>query len=194
MTEVNLNETVNGYSGAIGRLVFRQYRGRTIVGRKPVVTKEPTAGQLAQRERFKEAAAFGKLAQADPELRAFYEPIARERGTSIYTVAVGDFLKMPSLKALDLSKYQGQVGDTILIRAVDDIGLASMEVKIFAQEGALIEQGSAVETGAGSGYWVYTATAPVALGSGIFIDVVGVDHARNEVKRSENPTVGMEDE
>ena len=56
MTEVNLNETVDGYRGSIGRLVFKRYKGRTIVGRKPKTEKPPTEAQIAHRERFGEGA------------------------------------------------------------------------------------------------------------------------------------------
>ena len=193
MSEVDLNETVNGYRGSIGRLVFKRYKGRTIVGRKPRVDKPPTAAQIAHRERFKEAAAFGKSVAADPALLEFYTPIALERNISVHALAMGDFMKLPSIKPLRLSKYKGQIGDVIEIRAVDDIGLADLNVEICAQDGTLIERGKAVEIGEGSGKWIYTATAQVALGSGIFVEVEGVDHAGNEVKRTENPTVGMED-
>ena len=181
MSEVELNPTVDGYRGSIGRLVFRKYKGRTIVSKKPVLTKEPTQEQLAHREHFKEAVAFGRSAMADPVLSAFYAPIAQQRGISIYALAVGDFLKAPSIKPLDLDNYKGQVGNTIAIRAVDDIGLADLEVKIMAQDGSIIEQGKAVEIGAGSGKWTYTATATAALGSDIFIEVEGIDHANNKV-------------
>ena len=192
MTEVNLNETVDGYRGSIGRLVFRKYRGRTIVGRKPKSEKPPTEAQIAHRERFKEAAAFGKSAMADPALLEFYGPIALKRNISVYALAMGDFMKLPGIKPLRLSKYKGQIGDLIEIRATDDIGLADLDVKIVAQDGTLIEQGKALEIGEGSGRWEYTATAQVALGSDVFIEVEGVDHAGNEVKITENPTVGAE--
>src|SRR5688500_8005849 len=122
MTEANLNPTVDGYRGSIGRLVFKRYKGRTIVAKKPVITKEPTPGQILQREQFKEAAAFAKFAQADPVLRAFYEPIAKEREITIFALALGDFLKKPTIKPLDLTKYKGRIGDPISIRATDDIG------------------------------------------------------------------------
>lgn len=193
MTEVNLNETVNGYSGSIGRLVFRKYRGRTIVGRKPVSTKPPTEGQLAQREEFKEAVAFAKFAMVDPALREFYEPIALQRDITVYALAVGDYLKKPSIKPLDLSNYKGNIGDPIKIRAMDDIGLADVDVNIVAQDGTPIERGKAVETGLGSGKWTYTATKQVALGTDIFIEVVGVDHAGNKAKITENPAVGVDE-
>jgi hypothetical protein len=112
MTEVNLNETVNGYRGSIGRLVFKKYKGRTIVGRKPVNTKPPTPAQTAQREQFKEASSFAKFAMEDPALRAFYGPIAQQRDITLYALAMGDYLKKPYIKPLDLTNYKGRVGDT----------------------------------------------------------------------------------
>ena len=45
MTEAKLNETINRYSGSIGKLVFKKYKGRTIVARKGVSSKPPTEGQ-----------------------------------------------------------------------------------------------------------------------------------------------------
>lgn len=193
MTEVNLNETVNGYSGSIGRLVFKKYKGRTIVGRKPVSTKPPTEIQIAHRQHFKEAVAFGKRAMGDPALREFYEPIAAQRQISVYALAVADYLNEPSFKPLDLSNYKGRVGDTITIRAIDDIGLADVEVTLNANDGTQIEKGKAVEDGIRSGYWTYTATAPVALGADIFIKVVGVDHAGTKAQITESPTVGLDE-
>lgn len=194
MTEVNLNETVNGYRGSIGRLVFKRYKGRTIVSRKPIITKEPTPGQLAQRQRFKQAVAFAKSAVASPGLRAFYEPLAKARDISIYSLAVGDFLHTPEFQYVDLSGYKGQVGDTIVIQVEDDLGMASVDVSLSAQDGTPIESGQAVEEGVRSGKWVYTATAPVAIGSDIFIEVKGADHAGNKTEISENPIIGQDEE
>jgi len=60
------------------------------------------------------------------------------------------------------------------------------------QDGTPIESGSAVEEGERSGRWIYTATKAVALGSDVFIEVKGCDHAGNKVQLTENPTVGEE--
>ena len=66
-------------------------------------------------------------------------------------------------------------------------------MKIIAQDGTPIESGKALEEGARSGKWIYTATKQVALGSDVFIEVKGVDHAGNETKLTENPTVGIDE-
>jgi hypothetical protein len=193
MKDVELNPTVERYRGSIGRLVFKKYRGKTIVAKKPVRTKAPGEAELARRERFKEGVAYAKGVLADPVASAFYEPIAERQELSVYVVAMRDFLKRPKIKPLYLSKYKGQIGNVIEIRATDDIGLADLDVNIVAQDGSPIERGKAVETATGSGKWIYTATASVAYGSDVFIEVLGVDHAGNETKLTENPTVG-EDE
>jgi hypothetical protein len=193
MTKTTLNPTIDDYRGSIGKLVFKKYRGRTIVAKKPVVTAEPSQAQVNQRIRFKEAAAFGKFAQTDPALRAIYEPIARARQVTVYTVAVQDYLKKPVIKPLDLFEYKGRVGDLILIQASDEIGLASLEVTIDSNDGTLIESGQAVESAPGTGKWTYMATVPVPYGTDIFIEVVAVDYAGNRTKLTESPRVGQEE-
>ena len=151
MSDVELNETINGYRGAIGKLVFKKYKGRTMVCRKGVSNKPPTEGQLAQREDFADAAAFAKSVKANPALLAFYEPIAEQRDLTIRGVAMGDYLKKPTIKPLDLDNYKGHIGDVIKIRAIDDIGLAELNVNITAQDGTPIESGPAMEEGERSG-------------------------------------------
>jgi len=189
MTEVKLNETIDGYRGAIGKLVFKKYKGRIIVCRKPTFTKPPSPLQIEGRAHFKQAVAYARAVKADPVARAFYEPIARERDTCVYWLAIKDFLCAPSLLPLDLSEYRGKVGDKITFRAVDVIGISKVEVNILAQDWTPIEGGGAFEDGVRSGTWIYTATRQVAFGTEIFIEVLGVDHAGNQAQLSESTIV-----
>jgi len=189
MSNVELNETISGYRGKIGQLVFKKYKGRTIVCRKGVISRPPTEAQLASRADFREASEFAKTVKANPALLAFYEPIARQREVTVRVVAMGDCLKKPTLKPLDLSHFKGQIGDVMEIKAVDALGLVELNVKIVAQDGTLIESGQAVEQGARSGKWIYTATAQVAPGTEVFIEVEGCNHAGNKARITEHFTV-----
>lgn len=193
MTKTTLNPTIDEYRGSFGRLVFKKYRGRTIVAKKPVVTAEPSQAQVNHRIRFKEAAAFGKFAQDDPMHRAFYEPIARAREVTIYTVAVQDYLRKPVIKPLDLLHYRGQIGDPIEIQATDEVGIVDLQVRIDSNEGVLIETGKAVESAPGTGRWTYTATTVIPYGTIVFIEVVALDHAGNRSKLTETPRVGIDE-
>lgn len=194
MTKVRFHGPVAGFSGAMGEMVFadNEAKNRTVAYMKKHYP--PTEAQVNHRARFAECAQRAEaLLSTDPAANAFYTAIAMEKDSTAQIVALTDFLVLPSFKPLNLTKYQGRVGDKITIRAVDDIGLADVDVKIVAQDGMLIEQGKATEDGSLTGYWTYTATQPVALGADIFIEVKGVDHAGNEAQLTESPTVGADE-
>ena len=75
--KIKLNPMFEEARGQLGNLVFREVRGKTFAGRKPSGGGEPTVDQAAHRERFKQAAAYGKSALADPAVRALYEEAAK---------------------------------------------------------------------------------------------------------------------
>jgi hypothetical protein len=118
--------------------------------------------------------------------------IAKEKGITAQRAALTDILVEPHFNPLDLSEYKGKVGDKIMVIATDDIGLADFEFTLTKADGTRIEQGKAVEEGARTGHWSYTATVPVALGSNIFVEARGVDHAGNKTVASLNPIVGQD--
>lgn len=193
MTKVRFHGPIAGFSGAMGEMVFADQakKGRTVAYMKTHYA--PTEAQIYNREQFKEGATYAKAALSDPAARALYETIALAKESNPYLVAITDFLVKPRFEPLDLAEYKGQIGDTIRIRAVDDIGLTDVDVTLSANDGTQIETGKAIEDGIHTGHWTYTATAYVALGADIFIELVGFDHAGNKAQITESPRVG-EDE
>jgi hypothetical protein len=191
MTKVFLQPGLRGLSGGMGDWVYQIRRGKTVVGMKPMNTKERTEMQLAQQERFSKAAVYAKKALANPAKREFYEMVAKEKDIAPYLVAVTDYLSVPSIKPLDLSDYSGQVGDPILVQVLDDCGLVSVEVELIGID-ETIEQGSAVETEPRSGVWIYTAQTPIPTGVNISIRVTGLDHTGKKVQTTEFPVVGAQ--
>jgi hypothetical protein len=192
MTKVRFHGPIAGFSGAMGEMVFAdtKEKNRTTAYMKTHYT--PTQAQLDHQAHWKESASRAKQALENPTLRAFYETIAVERDVNTFVVAFTDFLVAPTFKPLDLSEYKGQVGDKLTIWAKDDIGLVHVDVNIVAQDGTPIEGGQAIEDGVRSGKWIYTATRPVALGTDVFIEIKGADHAGTKAQLSENPTVGVD--
>jgi hypothetical protein len=190
-----LQPSLRGLSGKMGDWVYRYSKDKekTFIGEKPVRTKELSEAQLAHNERFSDASQYAVEVMDDPVLREFYETVAEKKDMKVRNLAIADFFNVPSFKPLGLVNYKGRVGDTIVIRMVDEIGLVSMNVSIDRIDGTDIEKGQAVETSPRSGKWIYTATAPVAIGSDIFIEVVATDYAGKKVKLTENPIVGVED-
>jgi len=170
--KVKLNPMFEQASGQLGEMVFRELRGETIVSRKPTLSGEPTVEQLAHRERFKQAAAYGKSALANATTRELYEAVARNKNMPVFALTVADFFNAPTIDNVDLSAYNGQAGNLITISARDDFGVVKVHVSITDDAANSIESGEAVLD---SGSWVYTATEAVTAGTNVIVNVVATD-------------------
>ena len=191
MTKVRFKGPIGGFSGSMDGMVFADNGERTVAYIRKERKGEKSEAELERDENWAEARAYANSVKAsNPDLWEVYRQVGKERKVSPFALAIGDYLKPPSFRSLDLKDYKGQVGDPIQIHTVDNIGLASVEVSIDRQDGTDLEKGMAVELGARTGFWLYTVTQPVALGTDVFIEVVGVDHAGHRVKMTENPVVG----
>ena len=176
MAKVKLNLVLEQVRGQVGDLVFKRYGEGVVISRKPdMAGREPTEAQLAARERFRQAALYGKMVMADPETRTLYEKAAKAKGKPVFSLTVADFFNAPSVDEVDLSGYTGAVGDQIVIRASDDFDVVGVSVALTDAEGNAIESGVAVETAPNSGRWVYTATAAVGTGTTVRIAVTATD-------------------
>jgi len=176
MAKVRLNPILKQIRGQVGDLVFRRYGDETIISQKPGRPDiEPSAAQLAARERFREAALYGKMVMADAETKALYVDAAKAKGKPVFSLTVADFFNAPSVDEVDLSVYSGAVGDEIIIMASDDFDVAAVSISLSDDSGAAIESGEAIESPADSGRWVYSASADVDTGTIVRIAVTASD-------------------
>ena len=172
MAKVKLNPVLEQIRGQIGDLVFKRYNDDVIVARKPDMEGvTPTPAQLANRERFRQAAIYGRLVMADAEKRVIYEDAAKKRGKPVFAMMVGDFFNTPEISEVDLAGYTGQVGDPIVVMAHDDFEVTGVQLSLTDAEGQVLEHGAAVEAPAKSGRWVYTTTVPNDPGALVHISV-----------------------
>jgi len=186
MAKVQLNPVMEKMSGKIGDLVFKRFQDEVVVARKPDRTNVVlTPAQAAHNERFRQATVYAKASLADPVARAVYEAAAKEKGKPVFALAVGDYLNAPSVDFVDLAGYTGKVGEKIVIRASDDIGVASVDV-VIRSTNATLEQGAATFE---QGSWRYTTQAAVDLTAGsIAIDVTATDRPGNRVTKTQIKT------
>lgn len=192
MAKIKFNGLVDMVRGGVGGVVVRKTRGKYTLSNKPDMSEiKPSEAQAVQRKAFGRAVDYGKLVMADPDRLAFYEGLAEKKEMPAFSLCVGDYLNAPSMDDLDLSGYRGNVGDRILITTHDDIGVVKVNVELTRTDGTNIERGQAVEMGAGSGFWMYTATAPVALGTDIFIEAEAFDRPGSRTVCSANPIIGV---
>lgn len=173
MAKVKLNPILEQIRGQVGDLVFRRYGDGVVLSQKPDRTgAAPSAAQLAHRERFRQAAFYGRTVMADPEARALYTEAARQRRQPVYSLTLADFFHAPTVDEVDVSAYGGGTGDPVAIRATDDFAVHRVEVTLADGAGAVLEAGEAVLDG---WRWVYTAQTDVVPGTTVRIDVRAFD-------------------
>lgn len=171
MAHVTLNPILEQIRGQVGDLVFERYEDRVILSRKPEPSGQPaTPAQAAHRERFRQAALHGTMVMADPDARKAYA--AEEQRKPVFSLTIADFFHAPEIAEVDVSDYHGARRDPIRIAATDDFEVARVEVTITDPAGTVVESGAAV---AERGHWLYEATAAVAAGTAVRIEVRAYD-------------------
>lgn len=166
MATVTNNVFTQGLRGLVGGdMVFRTYRGKTVVSAKPALpdkSKESVA-QRGTRQRFKEATVFAKAAMQDPSRKSYYQQRARAlKLPNAYTAAITDYMRKPVVQKIDMSRYGGQGGDVIMIQATKKgFALTAVEVAIVDGEGTVVEQGAARRV-RGHDRWCYRAKETTA--------------------------------
>jgi hypothetical protein len=184
MAKSKNNVVTHGLSGKIGNmLVFSQRAGKTVVSTLSHVKHEPTELQKQHQRRFQQAILYGKASIADADMKEAYR-LSAEPGQSAFNVAVADFFNAPDIEHIDLSRYTGNVGDKISVRASDDFAVGEVVVRITNADGSLVEEGAAKPDA--TGYeWTYTATQPNQNLEGDRIEVLAFDTPGN-VAREEH--------
>jgi hypothetical protein len=190
MARVKLNPILEQVRGQVGDLVFKRYGDDVVISRKPDMDSlMPTDRQVAARDRFKQAALYGRVAMADPETKTLYEAAAKAKGQPVFSLMVADFFHAPSVDEVDMSGYGGQIGDRIGVRAHDDFAVASVALTLTDGNGVTLESGPAVEDPPNSGQFVYTATRVVAAGTAVSVRVVVTDRPGTETTAEESKMV-----
>lgn len=185
MAKVKLNPTLEAIHGHVGDMVFKRFEGQEIVGKMPDRTGiVPTENQVAQQDKFRLAALYGKAVMADPATKKIYVDASGRLGVPAFALTVGDFLNAPVVDEIDLSAYAGKIGDKIAVRASDDVEVQEVSVAIRDQGGVVLEQGAAVFT-ANTGAWTYTATTALAQGQAVSIEVSATDRPGHRTTRTQ---------
>jgi len=158
MAKIRKNIIIQGLSGSLGdQLVIKQDKaGRTIIAASPTFDPNRTysEAQQAQQEKFRDATTYAK----DAKTQEVYVEKANGTAKSAYNVAMADWFHAPEVQEIDMEAFNGNVGDVIRVRAVDDVQVTQVTVLITDSGGSVFEQGAA--TNEGSGWWRYiTQTA-----------------------------------
>lgn len=93
MARMQNNSLLQGISGSIGEIVIKQYRYGVVVSKKPDMSKvKKSQLQKAKQSIFKEAVAYAKNINNDPEKKKAYAKKLK-KGQTVFNAAISEFLQ-----------------------------------------------------------------------------------------------------
>lgn len=162
MAKVRKNLIIQGLSGSLGeQLVIRHDKaGRTIVAVSPSFdpNRTFTPEQLEVQEKFRQATAYAKAAREEE----VYVEKADGKALSAYNVAVADWFHAPEVLEIDMSAWDGAIGQIIRVKVIDDVQVTQVNIVITDEQGDVLEQGAANHE---DGLWWHYTTTDTASGT-----------------------------
>jgi hypothetical protein len=161
MAKAKNNVITRNYSGKVGNIILRVVEGLSVISAYPDYSRVKwSKKQNENRKQFRKASIWSKKVLMKPEMLEFYKSKAKARQNAS-NMAISDYLLNPEIRKIDVSKYKGQVGNTIKVSAYDKYKVASVIVMILNSTGFVLETGMASEYPySGSGVWIYKAQVP----------------------------------
>jgi len=148
MAKVIRNPVMQGISGGVGNLVFRQMPdGSTYVSAKPDFShRKFSEGQKEHQSRFQQAVAYARdAAKSQP----IYGELAAGTIKSAYNFALSDWFNPPVIHCVE--RRDGLVR----VEASNNVMVARVVITILDKDGNVIENGEAVKID--ERWWEYAA-------------------------------------
>ncbi len=144
------------------------------------MTKSCISAQMQNRQRFAQAVLYAKNSLTDPAVLETYAAIihGKER---VYIAALKDYMQAPKLFNLQTDSYTGKAGQPIRVQAIDNFRVVSVEFKLIASDGTLLECGWALQSENGFD-WIYTTLASNPQPEGTTVLVSAMDLPRNNTE------------
>ena len=163
MAKLYKNILVLGLKGALSDpFVNRKTRpGKTIIANKPMFddNREYTETQKTHEAAIREATTYANFAKT----QKVYINKAKGTGTTAYYIAIADWFSGPKVREINVDRWTGEIGQTIRVKARDNVMVARVSVVIRDAEDNVLEMGEAVQSEAGSAWWNYTTKSRVPM-------------------------------
>jgi len=157
------NIFIRGLSGSLSdQFVTRRTRsGKTIIANNRVFDENRgfTEKQKTHQDAFREATTYAKFAKSEP----LYVEMARGTGSTAYHIAISDWFGTPKVLEINVDNWTGEIGQTIRVKARDNVMVARVMVVIRDAQENVLEAGEAARSENGSIWWNYTTQALVAM-------------------------------
>ena len=176
MARLSSDAIMNGLSGKLGDLLFRQAYGKTIVQMYQAPRVPRSELQLMCNHKMRNAASHVRAALRNPAVKAHYEKKKKRLNvTSAYTAACTDFLRHGRIDKIDTAKYNKGIITVKAFKA--DLGFEEVTVKILAKDGKLVTALRGVAKD--QGLWFFKTNVALPRLEDAIISVEAKDHIGN---------------
>lgn len=152
-----------GLTGAFPHLfvAHRTHSGKTLLTTEPMFDdrRDYIESLKAHQTATLEATTYAHFAST----QEVYLQQELETGLTAHYLAVSDWFGAPKILEINIDRWTGQPGQTIRVKARDNVMVARVAVIIRNAEGAVLETGEAAQSKAGSPWWVYTTQSTLSL-------------------------------
>lgn len=141
MAKIRKNVILEGLSGSVGNLVFRQMKdGSVRVSAKPDFSKRVfSQEQKKHQSRFKQAAAYAREAA---KTQTAYAKLVEGTTGNAYNLALSDWFHPPVIHGIQRKKGR------IRVNASDNVLVAEVRIRIMDAEGNILEERQAEQVAA----------------------------------------------
>lgn len=172
----NLNDQFRISTGSLGEwsVICTTRSGLKLISHKPMYDDNHhlLRPQDTHSRAFREAATYAVFAQSE----TFYGYKVLGAPFNAYEVALADFLGTPQVLAIDISAWTGGSGQSILVKAKDNVMVVSLYIMIRDDSsGAILEAGEALQSDEDGLSWTYITRNDVPQTPGISVYVFARD-------------------
>jgi hypothetical protein len=175
MAKVHHNIFIRGLSGTlVYKFVIHKTRsGKTLIADKPGLdeVRQFTEKQKTHQDAFRQATTFAQFAKNEP----MYIEMAKGTGSTPYNIAISDWFGSPKVLEINVDDWTGKVGQTIRVKARDNVKVARVSVVIRDAENNILEAGEAVRSEQGSVWWKYTTQSIVTMTPFPMVEAIAQD-------------------
>lgn len=101
-------------------------------------------------------------------------------GVSAYYIAIVDWFSEPNVLEINVDAWNGKPGQTIRVKARDNVGVTGVTVVIRDTKDNVLESGEAVQSTARNPWWKYTTKSYVKMEPFPIVEVSARDLAGNQ--------------
>lgn len=175
MARLYNNIMILGSNGLVGgQFADRKTRlEQSILTGKPLFDDchKASESRKAYEAAVRESTTYANFSQTED----VYLKKAKRMGVTPYYIALADWFEAPKVLEINVDSWTGKIGQTIRVKARDNVMVARITVVIRDAEENLLEMGEAVQAEPGSPWWNYTTKSLVRMTPFPIVEVTAFD-------------------